>query len=99
MDKEFFVCSKGSRFYYVKTDVEIDAQREADIKTGNVMDSAGESILYSRIARSVFREDTAVSITKRRGIEWPHWTPKPTHLVEGLATIGGVPRIIMFKIR
>jgi hypothetical protein len=66
MDKEFFVCSKGSRFYYVKTDVEIDAQREADIKTGNVMDSAGESILYSRIAGSVFREDTAVSITKRR---------------------------------
>lgn len=88
---------KGSKFYYVKTADELDAERQADVNVGRFMNDAGESILYSRITSSVFREDTAVCITKRRGIEWPHWSARPTHLVEGLATIAGVPRIIMFR--
>jgi len=94
--RETVVRLSGSKFYYVKSDADIDAERQADIKVGRVMDDAGESILYARIASSRFPEDTLVTITKRRGVDWPHWGKKPTHLVEGLATISGIPRIIMF---
>lgn len=96
MEHETIIRPKGSRFYYVKSEDDLLAERQADIKVGRVMDSAGESLLYSRIAAAAFPDDTLVVITKKRGIEWPGWTKKPAHLVQGLATIRGVPRIVMF---
>jgi hypothetical protein len=87
----------GSKFYYVKSEQELQAEMEADMAVGLTTDSAGEPRLYARIASSRFTEDTPVTITRRRGIPWPHWRKKPPHLVEGLATIRGVPRIIMFQ--
>jgi len=92
---ETIVCPKNSKFYYVKSSEELAAEQAADAKVGRFLDSAGESILYSNVASSSFLEDTPVTITRRRGVNWPHWSKRPAHLVEGLATIEGSPRIIM----
>lgn len=97
--KETVVVPGGTRFYYIKSEGELRAEQEADVATGRVLDSAGEPRLYSNIASSRFTEDTPATITRRRGLEWPHWNKKPAHLVEGLATIRGVPRLVMFVLK
>jgi len=97
--KEAVVLPGGTRFYYIKTEDELRAEREADVATGQVLDSAGEPRLYSKIASSRFTEDTLATVTRRRGLEWPHWNKKPAHLVEGLATIRDVPRLVMFVLK
>lgn len=94
--REAVLKTKGSKFYYIKSEEDLIAEREADIAAGRVLDDAGEPRLYSKIATSSFPEDTLITITRRRGVPWPHWRKKPTHLVEGLATIRGIPRMVMF---
>lgn len=96
--KDTIVRPAGTWFWYVKTEEEIERLRVRDLEEGRVLDDAGEPRLYSSVGAEMFSEDTVVMITRRRGVTWPHWTRKPKHLAEGLATIGGVPRIIMFKI-
>lgn len=96
---ETVVRPAGSKFYFIKSDEDLAAEREADIKVGATLDSAGEPKLYSKVASSSFPEDTLVTITRRRRVPWPHWRMKPTHLVEGLATIRGVPRLVMFSLQ
>ncbi len=99
MKQETITRRAGSKFYYIKSEEDLVMEREADINAGRVLDDAGEPRLYSKIAASSFPEDTLVTITRRRGIPWPHWNKKPTHLVEGLATIRGVPRLVMFSLQ
>lgn len=96
MAKETVVRPSGSYYYYVKSAAEIDAHRREDIARGRTMTDDGETILYSKIGGGQFEEDTAVTITKKRGVEWPHWDRKPSGLYEGLTTIDGCPRLIMF---
>lgn len=93
---ETVIRPRGSYYFYVKTPAEIEARRQQDIAIGRTMTDDGETILYSKIGSGRFETDTAVTITKKRGVEWPEWTQKPTGLYEGLTTIDGSPRIIMF---
>ena len=96
MAKETITRTKGSNYYYIRTDAEIDRQRQEDIARGRTMTDDGETILYSRLGHGTFEADTAVTITKKRGVEWPHWSKKPAGLYEGLATIKGSPQLIMW---
>ena len=89
----------GTRFWYVKTEEEIERLRARDREEGRILDDAGEPRLYSSVGAEIFSEDTVVMITRRRGVPWPHWTRKPAHLAEGLATIAGVPRLVLVKTR
>ncbi len=96
MKQETITRPSGSYYYYVKTQAEIDALRREDIARGRTMTDDGETILYSKIGGGQLVEDTAVTIIKKRGVEWPTWSKKPAGLYEGLATIDGSPRVIMF---
>lgn len=93
---ETVVQPAGSKYYYVKTEAEIESLRREDRARGRVMTDDGETILYSKIGSGRFETDMAITITKKRGVEWPNWSKKPAGLYEGLATIDGNPRIIMF---
>lgn len=95
---ETFICHKGSHFWYLRSEEELERIQTRDAAAGYYNDSAGEPLLYSKIGREQFKEDTVVTILRRRGIPWPHWTKKPKHLIEGLATIKGTPRIILFSL-
>lgn len=87
----------GTWFWYVKSAEDIEKLKARDREAGRFLDDAGEPLLYSSIGTEMFKDDTLVTITRRRGVPWPHWTRKPAHLVEGLATIAGVPRLILVK--
>lgn len=95
--RELVIQRAGTRFWYVKSEEEIERLKARDRQAGRFLDDAGEPLLYSSIGAETFKDDTLVTITRRRGVPWPHWTRKPTHLVEGLATIDGVPRLVMVK--
>jgi len=91
--------ASGTRYWYRRTKTELDALVQYDISIGNTMTSDGESRIYSPIGGAMLEVETVVTVTRRRGLEWNTWYRKPRHLVEGLATIDGVPRIIIFKIK
>lgn len=97
--REFMIQRAGTRFWYVKSIEEIEKLKASDREAGHFLDSAGEPLLYSSIGTETFKDDTLVTITRRRGVPWPHWARKPTHLVEGLATVDGVPRLVLVKAR
>lgn len=89
----------GTRYWYRRSDAELQEMMQHDIAIGNSMTSDGESRIYSPVGGTKLDVDTVVTVTRRRGIEWNTWYLKPKHLVEGLATIDGVPRMIMFQTR
>jgi|GEM_PF-7111742 len=97
--REFLIQRAGTEYWYVKSVEEIEKLKARDKEAGRFLDDAGEPLLYSSIGTGIFKDDTLVAITRRRGVPWPHWTRKPTHLAEGLATIAGVPRLVLVKIR
>lgn len=96
MKRDVVIIPPHWKYYYIRTNEELAAARERDIAAGRHMDSAGEPLLYSKIAAAQVSTATTVMITKKRGITWDTWLTRPRHLVEGLATINGVPRFIMF---
>lgn len=96
MKQETIIRPSGSSYYYVKTEAELEALRRDDIARGRTMTDDGETILYSKVGADRFEVDTAVTITKKRGVPWPTWSRKPAGLYEGLATIDGNPRLIMW---
>lgn len=97
--RELVLRRAGTWFWYVKSVEEIEKIQARDREAGRFLDAAGESLLYSSIGTGMFEDDTLVTITRRRGVPWPHWTRKPAYLAEGLATIAGVPRLVMVKTR
>lgn len=96
--KKVIVCQANTRFWYLKSEEEIDRRRTEDQRVGRHLDDAGETILYSAIGSGSLREPTVVTITRRRNVPWPHWSKKPKHLVEGIATVDGVPRLVMISL-
>ena len=97
MKAETLTLEAGTVYFRNRSEDELADARWSDAKTGNTLDSAGEPKLYCRTVYHVLREDTLVTITKRRGVEWDTWRQKPGRLTEGLATIDGRPQIIMFS--
>lgn len=95
MGSDTIVARKGTTYYYVLTEEQVRALEEYDTRTGDTLDSAGEPRLYSQVTSGCFQTDTPVAITKRRNVQWPTWRNKPKYLCEGVATIDGVPRVIM----
>lgn len=93
-DTDTIVLLAGNKFYWVRTDLEMERLYSS---TMGQLDSAGEPYVYSRQGTGFLLEDTVVAITKRRNIRWHGWGRRPTFLVEGLATVGGSPRIIYFQ--
>lgn len=85
-----------SQVWYVKTDAEVIAAREHDASRGIFFDSAGEPLLYSSLGSIRHNSPIVAIVTRLRGIYWPHWSRRPTGLVEGLGTIDGFLRPIMF---
>lgn len=96
--KDTIVRPAGTWFWYVKTEEEIEHLRAHDRESGRFLDDAGEPLLYSSIGTGMFKEAAVVTITRRRGVPWPHWTKRPRHLVEGLTTIDGAPRLVLLQI-
>lgn len=96
MKNETVALKPGMNYYYVKTPGELEAERQADLASGHYMTDDGETILYSKVARSAFDQPTVVTIIKKRGVEWHHWRKRPPHLYEALATVKGQVRTIMF---
>lgn len=95
MSVQTILARKGSTYYYVLTPEQLRAIEVADAEAGNFWDSAGEPRMYSPVTSGCFETDTPVAITRRRGVQWPTWRNKPKHLCEGVATIDGIPRVIM----
>lgn len=93
-DADIIVLPARSKYYWHRT--ESDMQRLYDSTRGQ-LNSAGESYVYNGQGLGFLDEATVVTITRRRGIEWRGWGKRPTFLVEGLATINGLPRIIYFQ--
>ena len=62
------------------------------------LDDAGEPTIVNSTGTSYLNEPTTVTITKTRKIDWYSWFRKPKFLVEGLTTINGNPKIIMFSL-
>lgn len=94
---ETIVLPWGTGIWYNKSLEEVEEERRRDIMSGNTLTSDGESRLYSPIGYRMLRHDSLVVITRKQGMEWNGFRKKPTHLVEGLATIDGVPQLIMFS--
>ena len=95
-DTDTIVLLAGNKFYWVRTDLEMERLYSS---TMGRFDDAGEPYVYSRQGTGFILDDTVVTITKRRGVQWHGWGRRPTFLVEGLATINGLPRIIYFQHR
>lgn len=96
-EREIVVCEAGSPFWYIRTQEELDRLVARDRESGNVLDSAGEPRLYSKIGAAKFNDTTLVAITRKRNVPWPHWTRKPKHLMEGLATVSGAPQLVLIS--
>ena len=94
---ETLVLPAGTLYFQNRSDAELEAIRAHDIATGNALDSAGEPRLYNKTAMHALEEETFVTITKKRTDEWYSWRQKPSYLTEGLASIGGIPKLIMFS--
>lgn len=94
---ETIVLPWGTGIWYNKSPEEVEEERRRDITSGNTLTSDGESRLYSPIGYRMLRQDALVIITRKRDVEWNGFRPKPAYLVEGLATIDGVPQLVMFN--
>jgi hypothetical protein len=88
------VLPAGSKIYWVRTDLEMERLYS---NTMGRFDDAGEPYVYSRQATGFLLEDTVVTITKRRGVQWHGWGRRPPFLVEGFATNSTLSRIISFQ--
>jgi predicted NBD/HSP70 family sugar kinase len=89
--REFMIQRAGTRFWYVKSDEEIERLKARDQEAGRFLDAAGEPLIYSSIGAETFKDDTLVTIT-RRGDRGPVGRVSPV-----AATIDGVPRLVMVK--
>lgn len=96
-DLDTNLLAAGTHYWYRRTETEMQELIQHDIAIGNSITSDGESRIYSPIGGTRLKVDTVVTVTRRRGIEWNTWFRKPRHLAEGLATIDGAPRMIMFQ--
>ena len=97
--RDIVIKHPGTRFWFIRSEEEMKRIEERDREAGRFLDSAGETLIYSPLGSGVFEENTVVSVIKKRGIKWPHWTKKPKYLVEGLATIDNCPRIVMIQVQ
>ena len=95
--KETIVLLSGTRFWYVKTDEQIGTERQRDLDSGKYLDVGGEPLLYSQLGSGKLVCHTIVTILKKKNVGWPHWSNKPAYLTEGLTTISGSPRLILFQ--
>lgn len=91
------VILAGAMCWHFATDAELEERRRKDAAAGRFFDSAGEPLLYSRIRYWTFDVDTVATVVRTRSIEWPHWTKKPTGLIECFATLDGIPRFFLTK--
>lgn len=82
--------------WYVKSDAEIEHQQRGDEAAGRFFDSAGEPLLYSRLGSMSSQSPQIALVTRVRGLQWPHWGSRPVGLVEGIVTLDGVVRTVMF---
>jgi hypothetical protein len=94
---ETILLPKGTRYWYRKKPEELEQERQKNEARGRFFDDAGEPVLYSAIGTNWFQESTLITVIKKRNVEWTHWSPKPKFLAEGLATINGLPKVVMFQ--
>ena len=96
---ETIVIPAPVKYWYERTDEQIDNLRELDRRMGTTLDSAGEPKIYNRIASAQCDEPLICTVLKTRGVSWNAWTwhKKPTYLIEVIATINNVPRIIKVR--
>lgn len=87
----------GTKFWYDRTDAQIDNIRALDAAMGATLDSAGEPKIYNVTTSGILREGVVCTVLKTRGVTWQSWMRKPTYLIEVLATIEGVPRIVKVR--
>lgn len=96
-EHEAVVLPRGAWLWYNRAPEEIEDERRRDIASGYTLTSGGEPRLYSSIGIAKLRHDSMAIITRRRGVPWNGLRTKPKHLVEGLVTVDGVPRLVMFS--
>lgn len=95
-DDTVILPATGTYWYHI-TQEQLEAIRRQDIEEGNTYDAGGEPRIYTALRSGYVKDHTLVTITRRRGVPWNSWRTKPRHLVEGLATIDGVPKVIIFQ--
>src|SRR4051812_35809537 len=74
---------KNSLIWIERTEEDIQALRDRDIKAGRFHDDGGEPILYGKY--SGFPQDTHTMTVKVTGLRanWSHWNKKPKGLCTG----------------
>ena len=85
------VLPAGKTVYFTRSQEEVQALIDRDRATGNTMDCAGESRLYSSQGALRLLSDTTVVVTRTRGVEWGGWNKKPKGLMEGITDAFGRP--------
>ena len=98
MKPEIITLDKGTIYFRNRSIEELREIIDAHVRDGQTLDSAGEPRIYSSTFSDVLEEDTVVTITKKRVPRelWDTWRQRPGRLTEGLATIDGIPQVIMF---
>ena len=91
------VLRKGTKYYWRRSVFELEMIRQRDVTSGNVYDSAGEPRIYCPITSDILEEDVVVTVTRKRGVNWDHWRNKPAYLTEGITTINGEAKVILFS--
>lgn len=91
------VVEPRSTIYYLKTSAEIQARQAEDEAKGRFFDDGGEPLLYSKIGYINIDTATVATVTRMRGLQWPHWTRRPKGLIECFINVDGVPRLVMLK--
>lgn len=87
----------GTKYWWDRTDEQIENLRCLDAAMGATIDSAGEPKIYNRTTWNTALETLTCTVTKTRGVSWNSWANKPTFLIEALTTIDGKPRVIKFR--
>ena len=96
-EHEAVVLPWGTWIWYNRSPEEIEDERQRDITSGDTLTSDGEPRLYSSVGLTGLRHNTTAVIIRKRGVTWNGLRARPKHLVEGLVTIDGAPRIVMFS--
>lgn len=95
--KDVIIVPSGSKYWYDRTDEELKRISDLDDACGSTLDSAGEPKIYNKTASKTTKIDLTCTVIKSRGVPWSTCFKKPTHLLEVLATIDGMPKVIKVR--
>lgn len=94
---ETIVIPKGTYYWWIRSQEELDWLREQDIKHGTTLDSAGEPRIYPGMSVGTTMSDVTAVVTRTRNVTWKHWVRRPRGLLECLMPIGNSAKIVCVR--